>query len=226
MSLSSLPTELTQLIASFIRKDADLNSLVLVNLTHYHRLNHILYEHTNIDFVDPNHHRTLLSWAAYHGQEDRVKCLIESGKFDVNHEDDMEQTPLHLAALQGHSGVVALLLQSRDIDIQPRDQLNQTPLLLAAGANHESIVTMLLEAGDAGVNADDCESGYTALMWAVTNDNKIMLKQLLEVKNIDLSITDIYGRTALDIAVDGGRKTEANMIRRAARRQRAQARGN
>lgn len=49
--------------------------------------------------------------AAYNGHLECVKLLIEKGKVDVNHRDDVGGTPLMRAAWGGHAEIVEWLLE-------------------------------------------------------------------------------------------------------------------
>ena len=54
----------------------------------------------NLDMVD-NHGQTAAHIAAYHGETECLKVLIDSG-CDLNCEDNQTCTPAHLAALKNH----------------------------------------------------------------------------------------------------------------------------
>ena len=96
------------------------------------------------------HHPTVygacpLTWAAYNGQLDSVKVLLEKG-CDVNQKGEYEETALIAACCQGHLAVVQYLLAQSNVDICKRDLDGKTALFRAAIGNHSDIVDLLLQA--------------------------------------------------------------------------------
>ena len=96
------------------------------------------------------HHPTVygacpLTWAAYNGQLDSVKVLLEKG-CDVNQKGEYEETALIAACCQGHLAVVQCLLAQSNVDICKRDHDGKTALFRAAIGNHSDIVDLLLQA--------------------------------------------------------------------------------
>ena len=93
------------------------------------------------------HHPTVygacpLTWAAYNGQLDSVKVLLEKG-CDVNQKGEYEETALIAACCQGHLAVVQCLLAQSNVDICKRDLDGKTALFRAAIGNHSEIVDIL-----------------------------------------------------------------------------------
>ena len=65
--------------------------------------------------VDPNQTdsevRTALGYAAYKGNDEMVRTLLEGGA-DVNSRDDRGLTPVTLAAAEGHESTLEILLKA------------------------------------------------------------------------------------------------------------------
>lgn len=135
--------------------------------------------------------------AAYRGNADIVRLLIDKGvAFDAK-APETKWPALDAAAGQGHASIVRLLLDhgaKADVRITGTDA---TPLIGAAGKGRNDIVKMMLEAG-ADVNARQT-NGWTALTLAARNDNTETVKILLEA-GADRKLRNCDGRNALDYA--------------------------
>jgi ankyrin repeat protein len=91
---------------------------------------------------------TALHFAAFFGEEDAAKLLVERGA-DVNvvaRNPTIHVTPLHSAAAGGHSGIVKLLLE-HGADPNAAQDGGFTPLHSAASTDDRDSVEALLEAG-------------------------------------------------------------------------------
>ena len=112
---------------------------------------------------------TPLHEAAESGDVDKVRELLEGGKYDVNCVTWYGWTPLHLAASEGHLGVIRVLLSEFKADVNARSDDGETPLLLAASEGHLDVVRVFLHEFKADVNA--CTHyGSTPLDVAVYSD--------------------------------------------------------
>jgi ankyrin repeat protein len=74
------------------------------------------------------------------------------------------------------------------------------PLIDAAEKDLTEIVTLLIENGASDINASDQEQLWTPIMHAITNNNEIIVKKLLE-KRCEINNLDIDGNTPLHLAV-------------------------
>ena len=91
---------------------------------------------------------TPLHYAAYFGQEDAARTLLERGAEVelVARNESLHVTPLHSAASGGHSGIVKLLLE-HGADPNAAQDGGFTPLHSAAQNDDRESVEALLEAG-------------------------------------------------------------------------------
>jgi ankyrin repeat protein len=69
--------------------------------------------------------------AAYYGDFDKVKEIIERSPDQINVQDEQGFTPLHLASGKGHTEIVEFLL-NHGADIESEIRVGETPLMLAA----------------------------------------------------------------------------------------------
>lgn len=115
-----------------------------------------------------------------------------------------------------HTSLIAVLLENDlekfkqlindNSDVNEVDQDGQTPLMIVASSGLIDIALMLLK-NNANPDICDYEYGYTALMYAVQNDDLEMVKLLVEHgANVNIQASDKI--TAIGIAVDVNKNFE------------------
>jgi hypothetical protein len=85
--------------------------------------------------------------AAFAGNLEIVKRLIEEKEMDVNHQGDTFFGPLLAACVSGHKNVVEYLLSVDGVEVNRRSAFGKTPLIAAAKAGNQDICRLLLEHG-------------------------------------------------------------------------------
>jgi ankyrin repeat protein len=140
--------------------------------------------------------------AAALGLEDRFRQLIAWDPRSVVARSPDGFTALHLAAYFGRTGVVRLLLD-QGVDVEPvADNASRVrPLHSAVAGNHLEVVDLLLDAG-ADVEVRQ-EGGFTPLMGAAAAGSEMLVRRLVDAGAALAAETD-DGRSALDLASDGG----------------------
>ncbi|HHO54414.1 MAG TPA: hypothetical protein ENK18_26975 [Deltaproteobacteria bacterium] len=125
--------------------------------------------------------------------------------------------PLHLAASGGHQALVALLLEGgARVDGRsrlPRSCVGATPLHVAAAVGSLKVAVLLLSAG-ADPDLRD-EAGLTALHTAAARGDRALVKALL-LAGADPAPT-LSGITPLELALQGGHRATAALLRQCAR---------
>ena len=138
----------------------------------------------------PIHH------AAYNGDLEKVKEIIDRDPNEINVQDSRGFTPLHLASGKGHIEIVKFLL-NHGADIESEIFDGETPLLIAArfaiNGKYETIKT-LLEHG-AKVNHKD-KDGRTALHKAAMYSSKEVMNLLISY-GADVNSRDKHQSTPL-----------------------------
>jgi ankyrin repeat protein len=145
---------------------------------------------------------TPLHRAAYKGQKEAVQVLLEAG-FDPNSRNNHHSTPLHSAARGGHNDVIDLLIE-KNADIKAVNIYKKTCLHEAATKGCTDTVRHLVKLYKDIVDAVDKE-GQTALHLSAEKNYFTIVQALVEAK-ANISLTDNYRKTALDVATENKRK--------------------
>ena len=159
---------------------------------------------------------TPLISAARLGRVEMVKFLAAKGA-SFTAADEQGFTALHEAADRGHAEMVEFLL-AQGLEVDVRSNNRSTPLSCAANAafagedQYVAVVKILLARG-ADVNAP-CRSNMTPVHHAAAKGRALVLQTFLATKP-DLTARDASGKTALDLAVAGGHKPCAALLRKA-----------
>jgi ankyrin repeat protein len=159
---------------------------------------------------------SMLVMATIKLQKDMVQMLLEEGA-DINLKDEYGKTPLHHAVLTVFKGTpedkiqnIAEFLLANGANINAQDNQGETALHLAINQsvwNSKNCMVDFLLARGANVNVQD-KRGATPLHYAVGFGyaesqmpvRKQIIKALLESNNIDTTIRNDQGYTALEEA--------------------------
>lgn len=134
-----------------------------------------------------NSGRTVLHWAASSRQIDIVRDVLENGKVDIDHKDEIGWTALHCACSAGSDSVIALLLE-RGANVNAKTDNGQVPLHYVASKNHTRKYLY---------SADRSSRVLT------TNTNLDILPLLIE-NGAQLNRQDKYGHSPLHRAASRG----------------------
>ncbi|KAJ4862694.1 ankyrin repeats (3 copies) domain-containing protein [Trichoderma breve] len=169
--------------------------------------------------------RTPLWWAVTMGNEEITRLLLCSEGVDINSKSIHGQTPLWCAISTGRLSILTILLREEGIKVNGIDRSGRTPLLLAeyyrwqsrtlreketAANGAEKIIDLLL-LKCINVNAVDAAS-RTALAIAAKKGQSGVAERLLTVENIDVTLQDKDGATALWHAVDNRSESIVSLL--------------
>ena len=181
--------------------------------------------------LQATNHRNLtpLHMAAKYGDEAATNVLIEHGA-NMEAHSSSGYTPLHIAAAKHQEPVIRLLLD-KGANIKTTNKFDATIVLTAiSGPNFEnrsdlmdclptkadptaarlSVVQLLL---DRGVDLEAVDYyGWTALSWAVDQNQIATVQLLLEREANVFAVDEEYGRTALGTAQSRGYTEISNAI--------------
>jgi ankyrin repeat protein len=116
--------------------------------------------------------------AAFAGNLEIVKRLIDEKEMDVNHQGDTSFGPLLAACMNERQSVVEYLLSVDGVEVNRRSEYGRTPLIAAAKAGNQDICRLLLEHG-ALANFQGL-SGNTALIVAAEHGRLSVVQILLK----------------------------------------------
>lgn len=139
--------------------------------------------------------------AAQDGNIELLEKLIDNGNAgiaELGARDIFGRSPIYLAAARGHIEVVDRLAQlGIEVNITPHSA--PPTICIAARFGCVDMISRLLQLG-ADLEAIDDEEGMTPLIWAAAFRNPKTFRYLL---NLGACSTrkDLYGRTALDYAI-------------------------
>ena len=130
-----------------------------------------------------------------------VKLLLNTPGIDVNSQNKTEEkTSLQVAILAGNTEIVKELLEHKGININSQDD-SEANTLMTAIIKGGKIFEMIFEDSRIDVNATD-KYGESALHFAVAYELYDATEKLLSSPEIDLSLKNQNGKTALDLAIE------------------------
>jgi ankyrin repeat protein len=198
------------------RKDIDVNHAMFSNITAVYmaaakgcsQIVRLLLRHPNIDItIRSKNGRTPEMCALTAGHSDIVELLrLHSQRLCSHHhlnlsvqKDKYVPLSLYKASDSGVVSGVNALLKKEDVDIHELG-VNGSPLMVACSQNHIQIVKMLLKQRDLRINQTESVFGWTALHFAAMEGHVEIVQLLLSNSEIDITIQEEGGNTALAMA--------------------------
>jgi len=152
---------------------------------------------------------TPLHWAAFSGNVDLVRFLLEKGA-EVDAKNIRGLTPLAFTALQGRIQAAGLLIE-RGADVNVRNPLNMTPLIIAAEQGAVQLVEKLIAAGaDVGIESRIGTALHRAAFKGQTEVIRVLLKagaktEVMSRRFFPLHLAAMTGHLeAVSALVEGG----------------------
>ncbi|RMJ28008.1 CorA-like Mg2+ transporter protein [Aspergillus sp. HF37] len=166
----------------------------------------LLLDHgASVHGMDRDFGSTPIIAAAEHGQSEMVDLLLRNGA-SVNDVTDYDRTPLMYAAYSGCPEMAHRLI-AEGADVGHLDSDGWNALVWASRHGHVEIIRHLLDIAAAAdninrkdfINVQD-DDGWTSINRAICNDHFECVQELLSDPDIDLTLRDNEGDTALSIA--------------------------
>ena len=152
-----------------LHKAADRGHLEIIHL--------LIKAGCKVDVAFLNDKCTLLN-AAFHGNTELVKCLLQKVGCNVNVVNKAGETALHKAVKGGHLEIVHLLMEA-GCKVDVGNVNGETTLMIASIYNQIEIVKLLISVG-CNMNVVN-KAGKTALHEAVERGHSVIVHLLMEV---------------------------------------------
>lgn len=138
---------------------------------------------------------TPLHAACFHGNEELVRTLIETGS-NVEAKDKEDDTPLHYSAFGAETGTMRVLLNA-GANINAQNEKKRTPLQVAVLKENVDCVRMLLSCGSRiDINTRDFV-GDTPLHDAIGTGNIEIASLLIDFPSVNMTIMNNRGFNVL-----------------------------
>lgn len=121
------------------------------------------------------------------------------GGLELNVPNKLNEYPIQLAIKFNKVQVVKAMLEQRIVFLGSLET-GYNALLDACERDLTDIAILIIDNGHCDINAVDKEQKWTPLMHAITNNNEVLMRRLLE-KHCDFNTMDIEGNTPLHLAV-------------------------
>ncbi|XP_069676009.1 transient receptor potential cation channel protein painless-like [Periplaneta americana] len=146
--------------------------------------------------------------AAYGGNVEVMRALLEDCRVFVNGTEKKGNTALHLAAYKGNYEVMKVLLDNTETDVNAVNDTGCTALHIAGTApllgevqanRYLQCISLLMRRADLKANRPD-KSGFTALSHAIMYSRKEMAQAIMRDNgnhclNVDTFLAGYYGRS-------------------------------
>ena len=150
---------------------------------------------------------TALMQAAYFGMPEWTDKLLAKGA-KVDEKDEYGRTALWYASLNGHTDVAIKLIRA-GADIHVKDFEGYSPIILSTQFKTIDMCCLCLAQG-ANINDQDIKQRVTPLIIAAASYPTYEKISFLLAAGADVTMTNSYGETALDIAKS--RKADPKVI--------------
>ena len=154
-----------------------------------------------------------LHGAAWDGDVDKVRELLEHGRYDVNEVNKYDETPLHVACEHGNLNVARMLIGTFKADMTIQDRDGATGLMLAIKHGHDNVAHALLEDYQCPVDIRD-KHKTTVLHYACSANAIQSMKTLIQKYKVDMYSRNCANNTPLHVAaINGNQKVALTLIK-------------
>jgi ankyrin repeat protein len=161
---------------------------------------------------DPRIVSDLLCRAAYNGNIEVARLLLERDDIDVNFSDETSLTALYSATLKGHEAIVRLLLQVSDIQPNKFSGDGQTALFCAVQSGHDDIAKMLLECPAVDPNDGGPQWSEETPLHAAAHNGSLEIAEMLLMRGAIADSVNRAGEAPLAFASLGGHENVVRLL--------------
>ena len=159
-----------------------------------------------IYFCDPDMGNTALHFAVNANNPTILSLLLNAG-LSPDSLNDYHRTPLHLAAIARHAPLITILLKY-SAKSDEKDKWLETPLRIAHHNRNLECAVLLIEAG-----AEPTSSMMQSLFFASIELGRLGAVTKLIDMGADLSVKNVLGQTALQMAKESGNGEIVQVLR-------------
>ena len=160
-----------------------------------------------IYFCDPDMGNTAVH-CAINANKPTILTLLLEADLSPDSLNDYYRTPLHIAAIAGQATLVTMLLKHH-AKCDEKDKWLKTPLQIAHHNRHLECAVILIEAGAVLTDPSMTQSLFFA---AIELGRLAAVTQLIEA-GADLSVKNVLGQTALQMAKETGQGEIVQVLR-------------
>ena len=160
-----------------------------------------------IYFCDPDIGNTALHCAINANNPTILTLLLRAG-LSPDALNDYHRNPVHLAAMAGHANLLTILLDHH-AKCDEKDRWLATPLGIAHHYRHLECAAILIEAGAAPTSTNMTQLLFFA---SIELGRLSAVTRLIEL-GADLSVKNMLGQTALQMAKEAGRDEIVQVLR-------------
>ena len=151
--------------------------------------------------------------AAWSNYVELSEILLSHPDIDVNNQDVVGLSSLMIACAKGSVEVTKNLVEAPGIDVNCQDDLSgNTAAIWAMIQNHAGCVEILSKNPEVDWNMTEVREGFTAPMRGVENNSIKSIKILTKLPNIDWNWKNMYGDTALTLALKKKKSKMTNIL--------------
>jgi ankyrin repeat protein len=189
-----------EMVPDGTKEDRENAGITAEHIDRYSRYSSFTLAESDLETGKNEYRLTALYWAAYQGDLQQVKNLLENGA-DANATTVIDTTPLLAAAQTGHLDVIQYLIDA-GATIDHADVKGNTPLITALIFGRSDVAEYLIQRG-ANVKMPN-KAGCGPLHYAAVNGNLGLVKILL-ANGADIQAQSDWGWTALTAAAFSGK---------------------
>ena len=169
--------------------------------------NMITNKPNEIYFCDPDMGNTPVHFAVNANNPTILTLLLHAG-LSPDSLNDYHRTPLHLAAIAGHADLITILL-NHSAKCDEKDKWLETPLKIAHHNRHLECAAILIEAGAVPTSPNMIQRLFFA---SIELGRLTAVTKLVEL-GADLSVKNVLGQTALQMAKEAGKDEIVQVLR-------------